>query len=345
MKEIESGTSPLSIKQAEVLRDEHGRIIWKLPGNTPDQNLQLGIRNVQGLFLLKFPQFGDFFVLNPEGNVEVAQEKKEDSVNFVLDNLPDQKAFHRIIGGSATNKRVAPYFGGSFQQALTISFASLGVSLDFKRRGKGFWEEKRIKAEAIKYYDEHSDISRRGLIANNKSSLANAIARKYPGGFYQLRVDLKIESKKKPGGFWTEDRIREEALEFYNRFGNLSEKSLTEQHRYDLAISITTRYPGSIQKLRGDLGLDNRQKAKGFWTEEKILDGFRQFYHQYGYLSFPFLREHGRNDLIGAVKKYPGQVTAIKEKLGISGASQELPISSDQANEQLQRLLDTGGAK
>lgn len=336
--ETKTSLNPLP-KPPEVLRDEHGRIVWKLPNNTADQNLQLGIRNIQGLFLLRFPGFGAFLVLNSDGNFEVAKDKKEEAENFFHINIPGQKAFHKIMGGSASSKKIAPYFEGSFQKALTFSFTPWGVTINFKNRGRGFWQNEGIRAEALKYYEEHSDLSRRGLIANNQSSLATAISRKYPGGFFQLKTDLGIEAKKPPG-YWTEESIRQEALKFYNRFGNISENALSNQDRYDLAIAITTKYPGSFQKLREDLGLDNRQKAKGFWTEQTIEDEARKFCDEYGDISLPLLIQHGRQDIVGAVKKYPGQLTGLKQKLGIAEFYQEEPIPPDQANEQLAKLLE-----
>lgn len=51
--------------------------------------------------------------------------------------------------------------------------------------------------------------------------------------------------------------------------------------------------------------------------------------------------ENGRADLWAAiVKYYPGKMSAIRKKLGISQTSQENVISLDEANEQLSRLLE-----
>ena len=126
-------------------------------------------------------------------------------------------------------------------------------------------------------------------------------------------------------------------MEFYAEFGNLSEKSLVAHNRYDLAGAIAQRYKGSIQKLRKDLALENKQKPKGYWTPELIEEEARKFYAEVGHISGVNLPQHKRSDLWGAIQtRYPGKMTALKEKLGIV----EKPISPEEANEELMRFLE-----
>lgn len=108
-----------------VLRDERGRIRWTLPGNTMDRNLLIGVRNVQALFLEKFPEFALLFPRGEDGKIPDSQT--EEARSFVLDKIGSQKRYTQVIGGIGMNRATAPYFEGSYRVIIEKTFGEWGI--------------------------------------------------------------------------------------------------------------------------------------------------------------------------------------------------------------------------
>jgi len=68
-------------------------------------------------------------------------------------------------------------------------------------------------------------------------------------GFYESRKELKTAS------YWTNERIMEEAREFLDTKGNISQALLVQNGRVDLCSAIQGHYPGKITQLKVDLGI------------------------------------------------------------------------------------------
>lgn len=208
---------------------------------------------------------------------------------------------------------------------------------------RGFWQSpnvaERIREEARLVLDQEGKLSRQVFIQVGKGYLIRGISQHYPGRWTGLRNDLNANFLRKPNGFWSNPvNIENEAREFSQQAGRLDRKALLQGGRQDLLGAIN-RYPGGIAALRIKLGLEAGKKNQ-YWTVERIEAEAEQVYIQIGKLSQLILYRHGRSDLIHAAKRYPGGFTALKEKLIKSHEAPETTISSDEANEELRKLVE-----
>lgn len=111
----------------EIPRDKRGRVRWKLPGNTPKQDEQLGIRNIQTLFLERFPEFNESFPRGADGSI--ALEKRQRAGEFILKRVGTLMEFREVFGASPLTHRGMPYFKRSFRLAIGKSFSCWGIDL------------------------------------------------------------------------------------------------------------------------------------------------------------------------------------------------------------------------
>lgn len=132
----------------QVTRDARGRILWKLPGNTTEQNEQLGIANIQALFLEKFPEFNGLFPKGEDG--KILEEKRDEAERFIIDHLVSRKSFTGSFGSSPTSRRLCSYFLGSHLIVITRSFASWGLNLQESNP----WIFIQVDDETEKYIDQ-----------------------------------------------------------------------------------------------------------------------------------------------------------------------------------------------
>lgn len=124
-----------------------GRVRWMLQNNTTEENEQLGISNVQGLFLENFPEFKMLFPLNEEGTIEDGRQR--DAAQYILDRTKGEK-FNEIFTGSPINAKHVSYFHGSKREVLMKSFKPWGIHFNVKdfNLPRGFWN-KQSKEETI----------------------------------------------------------------------------------------------------------------------------------------------------------------------------------------------------
>ncbi|MEK7517379.1 MAG: hypothetical protein AAB583_02425 [Patescibacteria group bacterium] len=325
-----------------VLRDTRGRVLWKLHGNTPEENEQLGIQNVQGLFLESHPDFLEHFPLGEDG--KIVEDKREEAKMYILDKIQNIKDFLTVIGSSPLRKNSVPYFKGSHISVNQKSFRPWGINIEERDSLKRHRSIEHIRQEAAEFLEKEGEISATLLRKTGKVSLLGAITTKYPGKLNQLRKDLELEFLHKPDGYWTFETVKEETILFYQQYRDISQKLLYRNGRGDLVNQIRFHYPGGLYQVQVDLGVKPKQrlsKPNGYWTVEVILQEALDFYTQYGSISQQLLRQHRRADLKGAIEQhYPGKMTTLKEKLGITYSNPEDSISPDQANAELMRFLE-----
>lgn len=214
----------------------------------------------------------------------------------------------------------------------------LGVNI--QRKPHGYWTVENVTAESMQIYTQFGVLTPRELIKHDRGDLLHAIVGQYPGGISQLKLDLGMESERRQAGFWTPEKIREEALTFSRQYGGITYALLGQGKRYDLCNAIAKHYPGKIRQLQKDLDTQSNKKPNGYWTPENIELEAANFFREYSVLTFASLRRHKQHALSNSIrKKYPGSMVGLKEKLEIKN-EQEVSISSEEANEQLKRLLE-----
>lgn len=320
---------------SSVLRNSIGRVRWTLPGNSERGNLQIGIGNIQGLFLQKFPEFDELFPKQEDGMVP--EESKEAATRFVLERLGNKKKFDESIGGSAASRQVAPYFEGSYLVAIEKSFAPWGLGFSTTRvkksllprnkKGNIAWailgkqpKDKRcltIEQEAARLLSIGVGLSSKELTSAGYSDFLHGIYRYYSGQLSALRTKMGVPSVRKPFGYWIKERIEQEAVQFHAQHGHITGKLLNKHGRGNLAAAINAVYPGGMQSLRDELNIPLK-KPIGYWSPEAIEKEAREFLEQVGDIRPTLLRKYGRDDLAIAIAiKYPGRWIHLRTKLGL----------------------------
>lgn len=121
--------------------NRRGRIRWALPNNSDEENLQLGLRNIQVIFLDKFPEFQTLYLTRPEFSSD--RNMLLSAKEYILQRIGRQKQFNAVLG-SSVDRKYAPYFNGSsivVKQHLLRSWGIPFLFRDFKA-GNDFWRRK-----------------------------------------------------------------------------------------------------------------------------------------------------------------------------------------------------------
>ncbi len=117
----------------------------------------------------------------------------------------------------------------------------------------GEWTPDKIKVEAEGFIGAHGRFSHTVLREMDRNDLSVAITRRYPGGIHQLKIDLGSEPINRPNGYWTQERIEEEAVQFYEKHNTLSPTFMSKNGEERLSVAIRGRYPGGMRALRAKL--------------------------------------------------------------------------------------------
>lgn len=198
---------------------------------------------------------------------------------------------------------------------------ALRAALGFEIRNKppGYWTVEKIEEEARAFLEEFGNLSQAELVSKERSDLLVAISKKYPRKLWGLKVKLGLAKESNVAGYWTEEKIIEEAREFLDEFGVISHPMMTGQGRSDLCIAIVRKYPGGIRGLLKDLGLPANQTEKGSYTLEKIKELARELISEHGDISYNLLKNLGKSGLGAAIAgKYPGKMIQLRLDLGLS---------------------------
>lgn len=226
---------------------------------------------------------------------------------------------------------IGKYYPGGINQLKEA------IGIKSTSKPKGYWNPETIEKEALSFYQEAGILTQQALQKAKKGNIGKAIPEHYPGGMLSLKEKLGLPIRQKPYGYWTPDKIEQEAREFLVQKGEFTVKLLKEAARYDL-LNYVRKYPGGMFQLKLNLGLKPSRTPRDFWTLEQIEVEARNFFQEEGNLSSGFLSSKKRNDLRHAIRRYyPGGMSVLRSRLDIQG---EKSIPPDEANEQLRRLLE-----
>lgn len=191
-----------------VLRDRRGRVRWILPGNTPEENEQVGIRNIQGLFLENFPEFEELFPRLEDG--KIPNDIVKNVRHYIIEKVGSQKNFELVFSSSPHVRVATPYFEGSHVTALQKSFAPWGIDLmennnrsslplDWHGRSNldrsGMTKEEievALESEVLTFIQNGGKLTEGSLRSHGLKRVVFAISRYYEGGIRQLRKNLGI---------------------------------------------------------------------------------------------------------------------------------------------------------
>lgn len=116
------------------LQKKRARVRWKIPGNTDEDNEELGIRNIQAYFLEKFHEFNERFPRGEDG--KIAENRRGQARDYILERT--RRKF-RAIFEICPKKKAAPYFGGSRYVMLQKSFEPWGVEFEGQKPPEGWF--------------------------------------------------------------------------------------------------------------------------------------------------------------------------------------------------------------
>ncbi len=176
-----------------------------------------------------------------------------------------KKAFHKIgedlsfTTGKAGNGLEAKYFDEEEALQRIQAWNSLPQEevgepsipprfVNFKRLAKEIGVDSKTLRPYLKELPTIQGRSVQGrstILYDRKAALSTLQS----SGFYESRKELKTAS------YWTNERIMEEAREFLDTKGNISQALLVQNGRVDLCSAIQGHYPGKITQLKVDLGI------------------------------------------------------------------------------------------
>jgi hypothetical protein len=130
---------PEQLNLPRVFRDTNGNIVWGFIGNGPEENEQLRIQNLQGLFLEQFPEFTELFPFDTEG--KIVEESREYAGDFILKVIGRRADFRRHIGHSPLSETCASDFERSHIVAISKFSASWGIQIKELRPSPALIEE------------------------------------------------------------------------------------------------------------------------------------------------------------------------------------------------------------
>lgn len=304
MKETETSPQESVVNSIEVPKDSRGRIRWQAFKEDPVQLAgavesvaqhvlsSLGTLNYRSLESSTFPEAhslmhaaGRFY---PGGLTALRKKLEGDAVGYewnlqVVDGLPRDK-----------NGRV-------FWSKVAEEPDEFRLTLEL---------------EASRFLAEHGRITQATLKKQGRGDIVHAL-HFYPGGLIQLKESIGLKLHKKPDGYWTVERIEQEAFESYRQTGGLTTGSLKKEGRTDLIAAVQAKYSGSFRALRRNLGITETKVEKGYWTQEKVEEKVLKFYEEHGRISWDLLRESGESSLAFYATRYPGGMSKLREVLGI----------------------------
>jgi hypothetical protein len=271
--------------------------------------------------------------IEPEPRIVPPQDTAGRILWSVLQQTPDTLTAYLEQEARALQDRGFDFSRKSFQENGLLSlqygiqkFYPGGMSALRENLGNavrvpsGYWGSEeginRMRAIAVASFERYGILTQRSLRESGFSDVEAAIIQTYPGGWYGLLQDIGMPVPEKPKGYWNEERVLEEAQNFYLEREELSAKALKASGRNDLLSAMKKH--GGLSKIRELLGVETIRKAHGFWSIDSIEKEVQVFIAMYGSLSRTLLQQNGRGDLDQAIRqKYPGKIEALCNKFGV----------------------------
>lgn len=342
------------------LRPRGKFVVWSQAGNSPEEDIGLGIRNIQGFFLERFPEFKGFLSINDDESLGIPSDKAQAAKRFILERIGSKGKFIEALGGSPTSPIVAPYFKSSYRSIIATSFASWGVSfqaegtdnpLPPRNHKKTTWTAEKIEEETQQFILGGNRLTFRSLLDSGKSDLSGAAQKYYPGGLHALQEKFGVATGKdpKPHRYWQNEQspeiLRQEARKFFDTYGQLSHSALIREKRADL-VGTLKHYPNHMKGLKRDLQLTlsdpkltPRVIRTSVWTPERIKEEAMEFTQAFGSITYENLGQYKRGDLLGAIaRRYPGGITQLRKDINIQGGQRPHGYWKNPANVEKEAL-------
>ena len=210
-----------------------------------------------------------------------------------------------------------------------ITIPPLGLEPPRDSRGRIDWRtlglnpvnlKSYIDAEVAELISSGITITQTGLSDAGKRALLSGIDRYYPGGLYAVKEKFDVKSAK-PNGYWTKEKIEEEARKAMKLGISLTAGSLSRNNMGTLGAAIEQHYHGTFAGLRAELGDNSVRKLKpsGYWKDHKNIEADAMKVVDLGIdLSQSDLMAHGFSSLGSVIStNYPEGYEGLRKKLGL----------------------------
>lgn len=225
-------------------------------------------------------------------------------------------------GKSGLGKAIADH-GGFPAVAIRLGLAP-------RRKPNGYWSDERIDEEVQLFVADHGEpgaFPTGALLRDlDRADLDNAINR-CEGGARAVahRLGLSVAGGRETGYWERDDNLAREVLNFVAQHGETgmmpTQKELIARKRWDL-VNALHRVAGGNAVFAQELGLQTRERPKGYWQEfSNLRDELIAFNSQHGQLgqmpSPTLLRETGYSYILTPINDFGG-FFAVAERLGWS---------------------------
>lgn len=231
-------------------------------------------------------------------------------------------------GESGLGKAIADH-GGFPAVAMRLGLAP-------RRKPNGYWTDERIDEEVRLFVSDHGEpgVFPTGALFRelNRADLDNAINRSEGGArAVARRLGLTVAGGRESGYWERDDNLQRGVLDFIRQHGEPgmmpTQKELIAHERWDL-VNALHRVAGGIALFAQSLGLQTRERPKGYWQEfTNLRDELVDFNSQHGQLgqmpSPTLLRETGFSYLLTPINDFGG-FFAVAERLGWSSTNATL---------------------
>lgn len=170
-----------------------------------------------------------------------------------LENLPHSGALSRLGYSSLAHAIYRHYPGGITKLREDLKLPNPN------EKPRGHWTNEAIEKEMTRLIQEHGLEGVPGnewFKTNNRVGLLSTIYQKYPQGREGLAkaLGVKLIEAQKGKGYWRQERIEDESMQFLTIHGELTTIALRTYGRADLLAAIN-RYAGGVKALRWRLGI------------------------------------------------------------------------------------------
>jgi hypothetical protein len=220
----------------------------------------------------------------------------------------------------------------------------LGLRMTHDKKPDGYYDDPRnLAREVYAAVDElrlsGSMPTPKQLVSSGKAGLVAAVCEH--GGFWKVAQSLGLTPNRKQKGYWIEEMVDAEVLEFLRLTGAEGWMptgfELRGAGRADLEVAIY-RHGGTTRAVAERLGLASRApKPDGYWEDKgvivrELLDFVRDHGTPGRMPTQAELAQAGRNDLSLAISRHGGGWSRVAEELGLGLAQVSKDHWSDVEN-------------
>lgn len=190
-----------------------------------EENLRLGIKNIQGLFLERYPEFDTLFPRTEDN--KITEDKREEARRFIMEQIGTRAKFRKIFGPTIISSE--PTFSNSVHTALIQTFEPWGIEFNPPTEwvsNKSLAEEAGKDPEIIRTFANR-------LRQDHPDSFRVYRGEKRPMQFYSPQlvslINQELSNNELPSRLWVPRRVVAQRL----KRSLITIRSIAEEFRKD----------------------------------------------------------------------------------------------------------------